>query len=408
MNKNLYFLFFTIFLDMIGIGILIPVVPQLLAEPDSMYYLLSKERADLGLTLLGLLVASYSLALFFASPVLGALSDRHGRKPILVISILGTSLSYFVFAYAILTKNIPLLFLSRMVDGATGGNVSVAQAAIADLTPVEDRARTYGMLGAVFGIGFIFGPVLGGILSSSHILPFFNASTPFIFSGFLALINAILIAFFFRESIKEKIQERKISFLTSIHNIAKAKHFYSVRLLFMVSFLFTSGLAFFTTFFNVYLTQEFNFSPANVGSFFAYIGFWIIFTQIFIVRNMSKRYSEVDVLGPAYVLCGIFILVLLIPSTVWPLILMVPFASIPHGIQHANFISLLTKRTDEKILGEVLGINSSVNSLAQAIPPMFAGVLAAVFSSYVPLVLSGILIILAGILFIFKVKEPVV
>ncbi len=405
MNKNLYFLFFTIFIDMLGIGILIPVVPQLLGEPNSLYYLLSPDQKDLGYILLGLLMTSYPLALFFASPILGALSDKYGRKPILVISIIGTALSYFVFAYAIFTKNIVLLFISRIVDGATGGNISVAQAAVADLTSPEDRAKTFGMVGAVFGLGFIMGPFLGGVLSSSAVNPFFNAATPFIFSGFLSLVNAISIAYFFRESIKEKFKDNKVRFFASLENIVKAQKFQNVRFLFLVSFLFTTGFAFFTSFFNVYLTDKFNFTPVNVGNFFGYVGVWIIFVQIFVVRNIPPRFTENVLLGPAYILSGIGVLLLLVPDNSWYLFLIVPLASIPHGIQHANYISLLTKTTDETMRGEVLGVNASVSSLAQSLPPVFAGLLAAAFTAYVPILMAALLVMLAGVVFIFKVKK---
>ena len=390
---------------MLGIGILIPVVPQLLGEPNSLYYLLSPDQKDLGYILLGLLMTSYPLALFFASPILGALSDKYGRKPILVISIIGTALSYFVFAYAIFTKNIVLLFISLFVDGATGGNISVAQAAVADLTSPEDRAKTFGMVGAVFGLGFIMGPFLGGVLSSSAVNPFFNAATPFIFSGFLSLVNAISIAYFFRESIKEKFKDNKVRFFASLENIVKAQKFQNVRFLFLVSFLFTTGFAFFTSFFNVYLTDKFNFTPVNVGNFFGYVGVWIIFVQIFVVRNIPPRFTENVLLGPAYILSGIGVLLLLVPDNSWYLFLIVPLASIPHGIQHANYISLLTKTTDETMRGEVLGVNASVSSLAQSLPPVFAGLLAAAFTAYVPILMAALLVMLAGVVFIFKVKK---
>ncbi len=389
---------------MLGIGILIPVVPQLFTDPSSASYLLSGDRADLGFILLGMLMTSYPLALFFASPVLGALSDRYGRKPILVVSVFGTAISYFVFAYAIFTKNIPLLFISRIVDGATGGNISVAQAAVADLTTPEDRAKTFGMVGAVFGLGFILGPFLGGVLSSSAVNPFFNSATPFIFSGFLSLINVISIAYFFKESIKEKLKENKIRFFASLENIAKAQKFQNVRFLFLVSFLFTLGFAFFTSFFNVYLTNKFHFSPVNVGNFFGYIGVWVILVQIFVVRNIPARFTENILLGPAYIASGIGVLALLVPDNSWYLFLIVPLASIPHGIQHANYISLLTKTTDEAMRGEVLGVNASVSSLAQSLPPVFAGLMAAAFTAYVPILMSAFLVMLAGVVFIFKVK----
>ncbi len=405
MNKKTGFLLLTIFLDMVGIGILIPVIPQLLGEPTSPNYLLGAAQGDLGFILLGLLMASYPLALFFASPVLGALSDKYGRKPVLVLSLLGTAISYFIFAFAIITKNIPMLFISRIIDGATGGNISVAQAALADMTEPKDRPKVFGMMGAAFGLGFIFGPFLGGVLSSPSVLPFFSASTPFIFSGILALFNTISIYYLFAESIKEKQIGNKIHFFSSLENIVKAKKFHDIRYLFLVAFLFNAGFAFFTTFFNVYLTNKFNFSPVNIGNFFAYVGIWIVITQILVVRNIAKKWNETQLLGPSLIASGVGILLYLVPQVSWALLIVVPLASIPNGIQFANFSSLLTKKTDEKIRGEVLGINSSVTSLGQALPPVFAGAIAAVTASYVPVIISAVIVFSAGLVFIYKVKN---
>lgn len=405
MNKKLWFLLLTIFLDMLGIGILIPVMPQLLGEPSSPYYLLSPSQGDLGFMLLGILTACYPLALFFASPILGALSDKFGRRPVLILSLLGTSISYFIFAYAIIIRNIPLLFISRIIDGFTGGNISVAQAAIADLSSPEDRTKVYGMMGAAFGLGFIFGPFLGGVLSSSNILPFFNASTPFIFSGILAIINVLFIQFFFGESIKEKHPDRKLNFLASIQNIAKANKYHNVRFLFLVSFLFNVGFSFFTSFFNVYLTNKFGMSAAQIGNFFAYLGIWVIITQLVIIRNIPKRFSEKDLLGPAYIGSAIGIMLYLLPQSAIYLLFVVPFASIPNGIQQANFTSFLTKKTDERVRGEVLGIGTSMSSLGQALPPILAGVIAAFTAAYVPIIIASVVMFSAALVFIFKVKR---
>ncbi len=407
MNKNLFFLFFIIFLDTLGIGILIPIVPQILGDPTSAYYLLSPEQKDLGFFLLGLLVASYPVAVFFASPILGALSDKYGRKPILVVSILGTSISYFVFAYAIFTHNIPLLFLSRIFDGITGGNIAVAQAAIADLTPVEHRTRNYGAMGSVFGLGFIFGPFLGGVLSSPAVHSSFHVATPFIFSGLLTLCSAVLLALFFKESILERAHKKAISLSLSFQNIAKVGRFHSLRFLFLTSLLFGLGITFYTSFFNVYLTNKFGFSAADIGAFFAYVGVCIILTQLFVVSAVAKRFSEIDILGPAYIASGVLIGAFLIPSDVWYIILIVPFAAIPHGLQHANFTAFLTKQAEPNMLGEVLGVQSSLSSIGQALPPILAGTLAAIFAPGMPIFISALLIVSAGIVFIKKVKPYV-
>ena len=174
---------FTVFVDLLGVGILIPVIPQLMANPGSNYYLFPENTpASHGYIVLGFLVAIFPLMQFIATPILGQLSDKFGRKKILAISLAGTSMSYVLFAIGIMTKNIPLLFLSRGFDGITGGNIAVAQAAVADVTPPEKRARNFGLIGAVFGFGFIIGPYIGGKLSDPSIISWFNATTPFFFA----------------------------------------------------------------------------------------------------------------------------------------------------------------------------------------------------------------------------------
>src|SRR5258708_23139481 len=150
---------FTVFLDLVGFGILIPVIPQLLANPHSEFYLLPANlRPSQGYIMLGFLVAIFPFMQFIATPILGQLSDKYGRKKILAFSLVGTCLSYLIFGFGIFARNIPLLFLSRAFDGVTGGNISVAQAAIADVTTKEDRTKSFGLIGAAFGIGFIIGP----------------------------------------------------------------------------------------------------------------------------------------------------------------------------------------------------------------------------------------------------------
>src|SRR5258708_5486520 len=161
-NKALPIVLFTVFLDVLGIGILLPVMPQLIYK----IFVPAGFTFDQGLITLGWLTAIYPLMQFFATPILGQLSDRYGRKPLLGFSLFGTAVGYVIFAMAILTKNIPLLFVGRAVDGITGGNISVARAVIADVTAPEHRARNFGLIGASFGMGFVMGPYIGARLAT--------------------------------------------------------------------------------------------------------------------------------------------------------------------------------------------------------------------------------------------------
>ena len=190
-------IFLTVFIDLLGFGILIPVFP-LLISPGSPFRVTPEGWSfTQGLIMLGWLQAIFPFCIFIAAPILGQLSDRYGRKPVLAFSIFGTAVGYVLFAIGISTANIPLLFAARALDGITGGNLAVAQAAIGDVSTHENRAKNFGMLGAAFGLGFIIGPYLGGRLSTPATSfyglfdtpSWFGATTPFWFAAILSHAN---------------------------------------------------------------------------------------------------------------------------------------------------------------------------------------------------------------------------
>ncbi len=401
-NRPLPVIFLTIFVDLLGFGILIPVIPQLLANPASEYYMLPTGMTlDQGFILLGFLTASFSIMQFISTPILGQLSDRYGRRPLLAISLLGTCLSYLIFAFGIITKNIPLLFASRMFDGITGGNISVAQAAIADVTTPENRAKNFGMIGAAFGLGFIVGPYIGGKLSDPTIVPWFNATTPFFFAAILSLINVFSIILFFPETLKEKAKDLKIKWSRSVVNIYHAANNKVLRNIFATMFLFNGGFTFFTTFFSVYLIERFHFTQGNIGDFFAYVGLWVAFSQAVIVRQLAKRFSERTLITAGLFGTGIAILLMFLPHVWWQLLLVTPLMAISNGLVFANTTALISKSVGPKVQGEVLGINASVASLAMSIPPILSGFIAASLSTTAPIWVGGITILFAAAFFMF-------
>ncbi len=400
MPKKIWFLYLTVLIDMIGIGVLIPVIPQLFANPDSGAFLLNASQAKLGFILLGLLSSIYPIAMFFASPILGSLSDKYGRRPVLLISILGTSVGYILFALSIVWRNIPLLFFSRIVDGLTGGNISTVQASITDQVTPENRAKAFGLMGATFGIGFILGPFIGGKLADPSFVSWFNASTPFIFAGILAFINFLSIYFFFAETNIHIDRDRRIKYFSSVVNLFKIKNLNrEIRYLLIVSFLFNAGFAFFTSFFNVYLTHKFNFTVGQIGNFFGYIGLCSIFTQLVVVQFVSKRFHQINILRFAYLMVALATAGYLLPSKAWMIYLVTPFFAIPNGLQMANFSALLSHRTPPKERGETVGISASFNSLGQALPPVFAGMIAVAFAPSAPILIASLFMLGAGVLF---------
>jgi MFS transporter, DHA1 family, tetracycline resistance protein len=400
-GSPLLIIFLTVFVDMLGFGILIPVIPLLLANPMSPYFLLPHGYTiNTGYILLGFLLAIFPLGQFFATPILGQLSDRYGRKKILAISLAGTCVSYILFAIGIITKNIPLLFFSRAFDGITGGNISVAQAAIADITEPKDRAKNFGMIGAAFGLGFILGPYIGGKLSEPSIVSWFNAATPFWFAAGLSFLNVMSILLFFPETNHHFLSAVRIRWTQSIKNVVRAFTMPKTRSLFATGFLLQGGFAFFTTFFSVFLINKFKFTQGNIGDFFSFVGIWIAFTQAVIIRKITHRYPEYKILRFSLITLGLSTLFYFVPTVSWGLLLVVPFFAISNGLSQANLTSLVSKTAGREIQGEILGINASVQALAQSIPPMLSGFIAASIAPSAPIVISALVIIASGIVFI--------
>lgn len=399
-RNPIFSIIFTVFIDMLGVGMLIPVIPMLFIVPESTEYLLSAGTSlQTGYMLFGLLLCIFPLMQFIAAPILGQLSDRFGRKPILVISLFGTCLGYVLFALGVFTKNLPLIFASRALDGITGGNISVAQAAIADSTDPKDRAKTFGLIGAAFGLGFIIGPFVGGLLSDPHIVPWFNSTVPFIFTSILAFVNVILVIFRFKETNQHKTTHLKLNIFDSIKRVKKAFADKKLSPLFLTNFLYVSGFTFFTGFFGAFLIKKFDFGQAEIGNYFAYIGIWIVITQAFITRFVSKRMKEENVLRWSIVGTGIFIIIqVFMPA--WSLLLLIsPFFAVFNGLSNSNSVSLISKSVDKSMQGQALGMNSSVQALANIFPPLLAGFIAANLSYYSPILIAGFIMICAGLFF---------
>lgn len=391
----------TIFLDALGFAVLIPIIPELFANPSSNFYILPAGwSTSTGYLLLGAILGLFPLMQFFSTAILGQLSDKYGRKKILIYTISGTSLSYALFAIGVWTKAIPLLFVARALAGITTGNLSVAQASIADVTEPKDRAKNFGLMGAAFGTGFIVGPFIGAFLSDPSIVSWFNPSIPFWFAAIMSFINVLSVQFNFKETNKYKVGHPHIKITKSITNILKIFHLKNLRLLYLTNFLFFSGFTFFVTFMGVVLIEKFKFDQRQMGYFFSYMGICVAFTQIVITRQVAKYFSERKVLRLSLIMGAVSVFLIFLTVNWWFLILLIPLLALANGLSMANIAGLISRSSDQSIQGEILGINFSVQALGQLMPPLVSGVVAAAFSPEIPLLVSSIIMFTGGLVFV--------
>ena len=395
-------LFFVVLLDMIGIGIIIPIIAPLMLDPSNGVLPVSYAAGTRNL-ILGMLMAVFPIFQFFGAPLLGAFSDRHGRKKLLMASIFGTFLGYAFFGLGILMRNVYLLFLGRIIAGFTGGNISIAFSSVADISNEKSKAKNFGILGMAFGFGFIIGPYIGGKLADPNFVSWFDFATPMWFAALLSLANILLIVMFFSETLGSSIRT-KISLFTGFRNIAKALRLESLRTMFMVMFLHSLGFSFFTQFFQVFLIQKFSFSQVQIGSIFAYVGLWIAITQGIVTRIVARFMSPRKVVSMSIFALSVFLLMIIIPSKPSSMYFIMPLVALAQGLTFPNSTSIISNLGGKESQGEILGINQSIQSLALAISPLVAGIIVS-FNMNLPIIMSSIITFMAWLVFFLLFRE---
>ncbi len=340
--------FTTVVIDLIGFGIVIPILP-LWAE-------------DLGAsgTVVGMLTAVYSLMQFIFAPVLGRISDRYGRRPVILASLLGSAVSYVIIGLA---GSVAVLFIARILSGISGASYSTAQAYVADITTKETRARGMGLIGAAFGIGFIIGPGLGGLLSIiDHRVPFFVAAG-------IALLNLVIA--YKRlpepERVRGAVTPRRVL-------LARAMRDRVVAPMVVITFLGTFAFAGMETTFSLFGRHRFGFGLMEAGLVFAFIGVAAALVQGKAIGPLVDRHGERRVMMAGLVLTGLALGLLAATTELWALF---PVSALlaASGLVFAPITAMVSKAASDEDQGGVLGVLGSSSGLARVVGPLAAGAL---------------------------------
>lgn len=370
-NKTLYFLVLLMLVNALAYGTIIPLL-----YPFAKQFGLSEQG-------LGLLFASFSLFQFIATPIMGRLSDQYGRRPLLLLSIFGTGVSLIMFGLA---QTVWQLFLARIIDGITGGNISVAQAVIADTTSGKERAKAFGLIGASFGFGFLLGPAIGGFLST------YGLSVPFIFSGILAFAATIFGYFFLEESLPATVRvhertEPLFNFKEMITTLRRPV----VGTLIWVSLIVSLGFNAFILGSQSFTNDVLHLSTLKIGIYFALTGLMSILMQAVGIKYILKTFKSKPLVVTGSLVLSAFFSVLVFLGTGYVSFTILSFLFFIASSPLMPLVSgLLSESVDPDEQGVVLGINQSYVSVGQIFGPLMAGFVAT-YSHASVFILSGII-----------------
>ena len=349
LRSPIYLIFLTVFIDLIGFGIVIPVLP-----------LYAKNFGASEMTN-GWLVGIYSAMQFIAAPLLGKLSDRVGRRPVLLVSLLGTSVGFFIMGAA---QTLLWLFLARIIDGISGGNISTAQAYIADVTKPEERSKAMGMIGAAFGLGFVFGPAIGGVMT--HI----SISAPFYFAGALAAVNAVLVFWFLPESLSREHRATREE-TASLREVFQ--HGWHLPVLMGSYFLAIVGFSIMTTNFALFTSERFGYDARHNGYIFAFIGLVGALMQGGVLRHILKHFREKSIAVVGCIALALGLALLPLSGDLRSLLIFTAVVGIGNSLFTPTINGLASRSADRKWQGRVIGLMQAAGSLGRWVGPFLAG-----------------------------------
>jgi len=353
-DKRLYVIFLIIFTEVLGFSIVLPLIPFL--------------GLSLGLTpvQIGLIASAFSFCQLFASPITGKLSDHFGRKPLLILSQISTFAGFVLLGFS---TTVILLIAARLIDGLLGSNMTVSQAYISDITKPKHRTRVYGYSSGVFGAGLIFGPFIGGVLSR------INYSIPMFFAAAITLVSIILVMLFLPETINRKTNKISLKF-DDVIPVKDVKRFIktpNVRNSLFMFFIYNIGFQLFISNFSLFAETQMHVGADQVSFYMAWIGVLRVVIQTLLMARILRALGENDLLITGIVSMAISMITIAFSADY--LIVFVPliFLAYGTGVSRPILTSQLTNSVTQKETATILGVNNSLNSVAQIITPIAGG-----------------------------------
>ncbi len=352
-RAKLGIIFLIVFIDLVGFGIVIPILP------------LYAEEYGPSPVVFGLLMASFSIMQFIAAPILGRLSDRVGRRPVLLVSLIGSAVGYVLFGLA---GSLAMLFASRIIDGISGGNISTAQAVIADITGPEDRARGMGIVGAAFGLGFILGPAIGALLVTvAPWLPGVGAAVASMVAFFLVLARL-------PETLDSETRREARRHPFNLGSLANALSRPLVGLCILIVFFAIFAFANFETTFAQFARLRFGFSTSTIAWLFVYAGVLGAIVQGGLVGRLAKKFGEVRLIVSGTALSCLALGFLPYAPSNGALLSILAVLALGQGVAHPSLSAFTSKLVDADEVGGVMGVYQGMSSLARIVGPFWGEV----------------------------------
>ena len=386
-----------------------PLLPLLFTDAESSELLIPRGDAEsMGMIWIAIMGAAYAVPAFVMQPIIGQLADRYGRRPLLIISFVSSTISFFVFALGISLGAVWMLVAGRVIDGFAAGNMLVSQAAVADESDERSRTKYFGYLTATLSLGFVLGPLVGGYVGSPDTADWTGPATAFYLSGGLSALAVLGFVFLFRETLKDEDRDEGQDFevAKSFTNAKEAFRDEKRRPYYLILLCYIAGYTFFTTFYSVVLEEDLGMDVTQTGWFFSSMGLGLMLVQLLLVDRFERWFGPRKMLWLAMFGVAGAVLLMGLAQNVWMAYAgIVPFA-LAAGLIDPMIMSLLSKSASGSEQGRVQGVRGSVDSAGRTFPPFLAGPIAAAGAANWAVIAGAGAMAIGGLLALRLLAEP--